>query len=97
MGEEASGPGDRQAKPDDAMKRLNKGQSGALGDIVASRNRFGEYDRKRVSPKHPGTASQLEVWGNMRYLSGLWKGLREEQRVAWRRLAQGSSLDGPLL
>jgi hypothetical protein len=68
------------------MKRLKKNQSGALGDLVASRNRFGEYDRKRVSPKHPGTASQLEAWGNMKYLSALWNGLREDQRVAWRRL-----------
>jgi hypothetical protein len=89
------------------MKRLKKNQSGALGDLVASRNRFGEYDRKRVSPKHPGTASQLEAWGNMKYLSALWNGLREDQRVAWRRLAQelhtrpnmlqSGKLDGPLL
>ena len=47
------------ARPDDTMKRLKKNQSGALGDIVASRNRFGEYDRERVSPKHPRTVSQL--------------------------------------
>ena len=89
------------------MKRLKQNQSGALGDLVASRNRFGEYDRKRVSPKHPGTASQLEAWGNMKYLSALWNGLREDQRVAWRRLAlelhtrpnmlQSGKLDGPLL
>lgn len=89
------------------MKRLKKNQSGALGDTVASRNRFGEYDRDRVSPKHPGTAPQLEAWGNMKYLSALWNGLREEQREAWRRLArtlssrrrllQSGPLDGPLL
>jgi len=82
-------------------------QKGKRGKVIASRNRFGEYDRKRVSPKHPGTASQLEAWGNMRYLSALWNGLREDQRVAWRRLAvelhtrpnmlQSGKLDGPLL
>ena len=89
------------------MKRLKKNQRGALGDIVSSRNRFGEYDRERVSPKHPRTFSQLGSWGNMGGLSALWNGLREEQRVAWRRLAQTirsrsnvgppASLDGPLL
>lgn len=95
------------AKPDHAMKRQKKNQSGALGDTVASRNRFGEYDRKRVSPKHPRTAPQLEVWGNMGYLSWLWNRLREDQRVAWRRralevhsrpnMAQSGKLDGRLL
>jgi hypothetical protein len=34
------------------MKRQKKNQRGALGGTVASRNRFGEYDRERVSPKH---------------------------------------------
>jgi hypothetical protein len=89
------------------MKRQKKNQSGALGDTVASRNRFGEYDRKRVTPKHPRTVSQLGSWGNMTDLSGLWNWLREDQRVAWRRRArevrsrsnagQSASLDGPLL
>ena len=89
------------------MKRQKKNQRGALGGTVASRNRFGEYDRERVSPKHPRTASQLESWGNMSDLNGLWNGLREEQRMGWRRLAQtirsrsnvgqSASLDGPLL
>jgi hypothetical protein len=89
------------------MKRPKKHQSGALGDLVASRNRFGEYDRLRVSPKHPGTESQLEAWGNMKYLWGLWNELSEDQRVAWRsralefhtrpNMAQSGKLDGPLL
>jgi hypothetical protein len=89
------------------MKRQKKNQSGALGDTVASRNRFGEYDRGRVSPKHPRTAPQLEVWGSMEYLSWLWNHLREDQRVAWRRralevhsrpnMAQSGKLDGRLL
>src|ERR1039458_3444471 len=89
------------------MKRQKKNQSGALGDTVASRNRFGEYDRERVSPKHPRTVSQLGSWGNMTDLSGLWNWLREDQRVAWRRLAlevhsrpnmaQSGKLDGRLL
>jgi len=89
------------------MKRLKKNQRGALGDTVASRNRFGEYDRERVIPQHPRTVLQLGAWGNMGDLNKLWNGLREEQRVAWRRLAlevnsrsnlgQSAALDGPLL
>ena len=32
------------------MKTPKKNQRGALGNIVASHNRFGDYDRDRVSP-----------------------------------------------
>jgi hypothetical protein len=84
------------------MKRLKKDESGALGDMIISRNRFGEYAKKRVSPKHPRTAPQLGVWGNMKDLSRLWNRLKPEQRVAWRRLApkvrsrRRLGQDGPL-
>jgi hypothetical protein len=55
--------------------------------MVASRNRFGPFQREQFSPHHPCTPAQKEVWGNMTYLSWLWNQLTELQRVAWRTLA----------
>jgi len=70
------------------MKVLDVPQSGKRGRMVASRNRFGPFQREQFSPHHPGTSAQKEVWGSMTYLSWLWNQLTELQRVEWRRLAQ---------
>ena len=70
------------------MRILDVPQSGSRGNLTASRNRFGQFQRERVSPKHPGTAAQQGVWGTMTALSGLWNKLAEEQRAEWRRLAE---------
>ena len=48
------------------MKTLAGPQSGARGDEVASRNRSGQFLRKRVSPKNPRTAAQRRVRKYMR-------------------------------
>jgi hypothetical protein len=64
------------------MKIYDIPQRGARGNVVASRNRFGQYQRARVSPDQPGTAAQRGVWGNMPTLSRLWNELAEERRVA---------------
>jgi len=69
------------------MKILDVPQSGSRGNIVASRNRFGQFQCERVPRDQPGTAAQHGVWGTMTTLSRLWNELAEEQRVAWRRLA----------
>lgn len=53
------------------MKTPKKNQRGALGNIVASRNRFGDYDRERVSPKEQSTPALQRVLGNMTDLSDL--------------------------
>jgi hypothetical protein len=65
------------------MKTLAGPQSGARGDEVASRNRSGQFLRKRVSPKNPRTAAQRRVRNYMRTFSRLWNKLTEPQRVAW--------------
>src|ERR1017187_5590090 len=65
------------------MKTLAGPQSGARGDVVASRNRSGQFLRKRVSPKNPRTAAQRRVRKYMRTFSRLWNQLTEAQRVAW--------------
>jgi hypothetical protein len=65
------------------MKTLDGPQSGARGDVVASRNRSGQFLRKRVSPKNPRTAAQRRVRKYMRTFSRLWNKLTELQRAAW--------------
>jgi hypothetical protein len=89
------------------MKTRKKDQRGALGNIVASRNRFGDYDRDRVSPKKQSTPALQRVRENMTDLSDLWNDITEEQREGWWRLAvqvysrtkmgQHGRLDGRLL
>jgi hypothetical protein len=89
------------------MKTPKKNQRGALGNIVASHNRFGDYDRDRVSPKQQFTPAVQRAWGNMTDLSDLWNEITEEQRDGWWRLAvqvlsrkkvgQQGKLDGRLL
>jgi hypothetical protein len=69
------------------MKTLAGPQSGAQGDVVASRNRSGQFLRKRVSPKNPRTAAQRHVRKYMRTFSRLWNKLTEPQRAAWRAAA----------
>jgi len=63
-------------------------QKGKRGKIIASRNRFGPYQKQFVPPKHPGTAAQQEVWGNMTEFSRLWNELSDERRESWRRRAE---------
>ena len=65
------------------MKTLAGPQSGARGDEVASRNRSGQFLRKRVSPKNPHTAAQRRVRKYMRTFSRLWNKITGPQRAAW--------------
>jgi hypothetical protein len=69
------------------MRVLDVPQKGARGNTVASRNRFGRFQRERVSPNQPGTAAQRASWANMKDLSRLWNGLGQPRWDAWRRLA----------
>jgi hypothetical protein len=78
------------------MKTLAGPQSGAQGDIVASRNRSGQFLRKRVSPRNPRTAAQRRARKYMRIFSRLWNRLTEAQRAAWRAAA-GNVLSRPRL
>jgi hypothetical protein len=65
------------------MKTLAGPQSGAQGDLVASRNRSGQFLRQRVSPRNPRTAAQRRVRKFMSTFSRLWNKLTEPQRIAW--------------
>src|ERR1022692_1770452 len=87
LGREPSKPGSPQAKPHEPMKTRKKDQRGALGNIVASHNRFGDYDRERVHPKTQSTPALERAWGNLTNLSELWNEITEAQRDGWWRLA----------
>jgi hypothetical protein len=89
------------------LKTAKKLARGARGNVVASRNRFGDYDRERVSPDAHPTPARLRVWSNMGVLSDLWNEIGQARRIAWHRLAdelhsrprlgQFGRLDGRLL
>jgi len=69
------------------MKFKDVPQRGSRGRITVSRNRFGPYQRERISPHHPCTAAQHGIWQSMADLSWLWHHLSPEQWAAWRRFA----------
>ncbi len=62
-------------------------QTGACGDQVASKNRFGQYLRKRPSRKKrrnkPRTADTDRAEADWRAISALWNTLSEEQYRDW--------------
>lgn len=67
-----------------------------LGGSVASKNRGGNYFRSRVAPVQPRSTAQQQVRSNLATLSGMWKGLTDDQRAAWSALASGITLKDSL-
>jgi hypothetical protein len=63
-------------------------QRGKRGRIIASRNRFGQYQKEFVRPNQPGTPAQRDVWGNMIEFWRVWNEISDERREAWRRQAE---------
>jgi len=63
---------------------LGSQMSGAVGGLVASRNRSGPYFRSRAIPVNPNTSFQQEVRSALSQLSARWSGvLTQLQRDAW--------------
>lgn len=69
------------------MKKLDVPQSGSQADTVASRNRFGQYNRTRAMPVQPRTAAQLAVRANLTDASQAWRALTDAVRAAWAAYA----------
>lgn len=65
------------------MKKLDVPQSGSQADTVASRNRFGQYNRTRATPVQPRTSRQLAVRGYLIDASQAWRDLTDEERASW--------------
>lgn len=58
--------------------------SGKLGGMVASRNRGGQYFRRKAVPVNPDTGRQSEVRSNFATLISMWNNeLTQSQRNSW--------------
>lgn len=61
-----------------------KGASGALGGLVASHNRYGDYFRGRTTPVNPNSARQQNMRNIFAALANAWsEDLTAVQRAAW--------------
>jgi hypothetical protein len=68
------------------MKILDVPQSGSVGGVTSSRNRFGQYKRARAIPVNPRSAAQGLVRSRMSANAALWRTLTGAQRAGWNDL-----------
>ncbi len=68
------------------MKYLGPSQSGSENGMTASRNRFGQYMRRRAIPVQPRTPSQLNQRARMSTNAAAWRALTDAQRAGWLSL-----------
>lgn len=71
------------------MKILDVPQSGSIGGVTSSRNRFGQYRRTRAIPVNPNTTNQGQIRTRFASLTAAWSALTAAQRVGWADLAAG--------
>lgn len=70
------------------MKYLGPSQSGSENGNTASRNRFGQYIRRRAIPVNPSTVAQLNQRARMTTNAAAWRGITSSQRAGWLSLGQ---------
>lgn len=68
------------------MKYLGPSQSGSENGNTASRNRFGQYYRRRAIPVQPRTPAQLNQRARMSLNAAAWRALTDAQRAGWLSL-----------
>lgn len=68
------------------MKYLGPTQSGSENGSTASRNRFGQYMRRRAVPVQPRTPAQLNQRARMALNAAAWRALTDAQRAGWLSL-----------
>lgn len=68
------------------MKFLGPTSSGSDGGTTWSRNRFGQYTRRRAVPVQPRTPSQLNQRARMSLNAAAWRALTDAQRAGWLSL-----------
>lgn len=61
----------------------NPDQRNKLAGWVASKNRYGNYWRRKVTPVNPQTSYQMAQRQMLGNLSSQWRGLTEAQRQSW--------------
>jgi hypothetical protein len=62
---------------------LDVPQSGSVGGVTSSRNRFGQYKRARATPVNPRSAAQAQSRSRMSVNAALWRTLTGAQRAGW--------------
>jgi hypothetical protein len=70
--------------------------SASIGGATFSKNRGGNYIRKRVAPVQPRSSAQQAVRATLSALSGQWKGLGAAVIAAWSALASTITLKDSL-
>jgi hypothetical protein len=76
------------------MKFLGATSSGSAADTTWSRNRWGQYTRRRASPVNPDSSFQGVVRARMSTNAAAWRALTAAQRAGWASLgAQMSRTD----
>lgn len=68
------------------MKILDVTQSGSMGGNTSSRNRYGQYRRRRAVPVNPRSSAQGTVRDRLALNSAAWRSLTDAQRAGWRDL-----------
>jgi hypothetical protein len=68
------------------MKYLGDTQSGSKNGVTASRNRFGQYYRRRAVPVQPRTVAQLNQRARFSTNAAAWRALTDAQRAGWLSL-----------
>lgn len=63
---------------------------GKLNGSVASKNRYGQYLRNKMTPVNPQTTHQMAVRGQFGALSSLWPNLTQAKRDSWHTAGQDS-------
>lgn len=70
------------------MKQLMPPSSGSHDAMTASRNRFGQYWRKRATPVNPSSVPQMTVRSRMATNAAAWRALTDVQRAGWASLGE---------
>lgn len=83
QGQKAGGPASRKVKRYSTMKTIDKPSSGACGDIIASRNHYGPYVRRRARAAKRPTAAQRSTQAENRAVAKAMEALTDEQIQAW--------------
>ena len=69
------------------MKVLRDPSSGSKAGSTASRNRYGSYDRSRVTPVNPNSTRQSAARSLLAAGSQSWQTLSDVQRTGWKSFA----------
>ena len=68
------------------MKYRGQPQSGSVANQTASRNRYGQYFRDRVTPDETATGRRTLAWSYLAAAVAAWPTLTDLQRASWEQL-----------